>query len=71
MMNGRNMPFVHIQILRGHSQKRKNRIARRVAEAVSEVAKLPKDAIWVVIEDVARGDWFIGGKGYEDLRAYD
>jgi 4-oxalocrotonate tautomerase len=56
------MPFVHIQILRGHSQERKDEIARRVSEAVSEVAELPKDAVWVVFEDVTAGDWFIGGR---------
>ena len=46
------MPFVSIRLLEGHSQKRKNEISRRVTEAISEVAELPMDAIWVVIEDV-------------------
>jgi 4-oxalocrotonate tautomerase len=59
------MPFVNIQILRGHSQERKNEIARRVTEAVSELAELPKEAIWVVFEDVAPSDWFVGGKSVE------
>jgi 4-oxalocrotonate tautomerase len=56
------MPFIHIQILKGHPQARKDEIARRVAEIVSEVAELPKEAIWVVFEDVAEGDWFVGGR---------
>ncbi len=56
------MPFVNIQILKGHSQTRKDEISRRVTDAISEVAELPKDAIWVVFEDVAEGDWFVGGK---------
>lgn len=56
------MPFVNIQILKGHSQDRKNEIARRVTEAVSEVAELPKEAIWVVFEDVADPDWYVAGK---------
>jgi 4-oxalocrotonate tautomerase len=59
------MPFVNIQILKGHSQQRKNEIARRVTEAVSEVAELPKEAIWVVFEDVAATDWYVGGKTAE------
>jgi len=59
------MPFVNIRILKGHSQQRKNEIARRVTEAVSEVAELPKDAIWVVFEDVTAPDWYVGGKTVE------
>ena len=55
------MPFVSIRILEGHSQKRKNEISRRVTEAISEVAELPIDKIWVVIEDVPGSDWFVGG----------
>ena len=35
------MPFVNIRILEGHSQERKDEIARRVTETISEVAKLP------------------------------
>lgn len=55
------MPFVNIRILEGHSQKRKDEISRRVTDAISEVAELPREAIWVVFEDVAASDWFVCG----------
>ena len=32
------MPFVNIQILKGHPQERKDEMARRVVAAVSELA---------------------------------
>src|SRR5450432_2228706 len=48
-----SMPFVNIRILKGHPQQRKDEIARLVTEAISEVAELPKHAIWVVFEDIA------------------
>ena len=35
------MPFVNIRILEGHSQERKDEIARRVTDTISEVAKVP------------------------------
>lgn len=54
------MPFVNIRILEGHSQERKDEIARRVTETISEVAKLPQDVIWVVFEDVKADDWYVG-----------
>ncbi|CAM5571813.1 hypothetical protein ATER59S_04906 [Aquamicrobium terrae] len=59
------MPFVNIRILKGHSQQRKNEIARRVTDAVSEVAELPREAIWVVFEDVAAADWYVAGTTVE------
>ncbi|CAM5777002.1 4-oxalocrotonate tautomerase [Labrys miyagiensis] len=56
------MPFVNIQILKGHPQKRKDDIARRVTDAISEETGLPREAIWVVFEDVAAPDWYVAGK---------
>jgi 4-oxalocrotonate tautomerase len=55
------MPFVTIRILKGHSQQRKDEMSRRVTDAISEVAQLPREAIWVVFEDVAGEDWYVGG----------
>jgi 4-oxalocrotonate tautomerase len=63
------MPFVNIRILEGHPQARKDEISRRVTEAISEVAELPKDAIWVVFEDVAAEDWFVGGRSVKANKA--
>jgi len=62
------MPFVTIRILKGHSQERKDEISRRVTAAVSEVAQLPKDAVWVVFEDVTAEDWYIGGATVGELK---
>ena len=63
------MPFVNIRIVKGHSKERKDEISRRVTEAISEVARLPKDAIWVVFEDVEAEHWYVGGNAVSDIRA--
>jgi 4-oxalocrotonate tautomerase len=63
------MPFVNIQILKGHSKQRKDEISRRVTAAISEIAELPKEAIWVVFEDVTADDWYVGGSAVSDIRA--
>ena len=63
------MPFVNIRILKGHAQERKDEIARRVTETISEVAKLPKEAVWVVFEDVAADDWYVGQARVGELQA--
>ena len=63
------MPFVTVRILEGHSQERKDQMSRRITAAISEVAMLPKEAIWVVFEDVTAEDWYVGGTTVRELKA--
>lgn len=63
------MPFVNIRILKGHSKQRKDEISRRVTETICEVAQLPKEAVWVVFEDVESDDWYVGGDSVTDIKA--
>lgn len=62
------MPFVNIRILKGHPQERKDEIARRVTDAISEVAQLPKQAVWVVFEDVTSDDWYVGSTAVSEMQ---
>ena len=62
------MPFVNIRMLAGHPQERKDEIARRVTETISEVAKLPQEAVRVVFEDVAADDWYVGRTPVSELQ---
>lgn len=62
------MPFVNIRILEGHSQERKDEISRRVTAAISEIAQLPKEVIWVVFEDVSAEDWYVGATRVSELK---
>ena len=62
------MPFVTIRILAGHPQERKDEMSRRVTDAISELAKLPRDAVWVVFEDVTAEDWYVGGVTVGELK---
>ena len=62
------MPFVNVRILEGHSQQRKDEMSRRITDAISEVAQLPREAIWVVFEDVTAEDWYVGGTTVAELK---
>jgi len=62
------MPFVNIRMIEGRTQARKDEIARRVTAAISEVAELPPEAIWVVFEDVTGDDWFVGAERVSELK---
>ena len=62
------MPFVNIRILEGHPQERKDEMARRITDTISELAQLPKEAIWVVFEDVTADDWYVGPNRVSELK---
>ncbi len=66
------MPFVNIQIVReaiaSDPEGKKAAIAEKVASAVSEAAGLPKSDVWVVFEEVAARDWYLGPTSVEKLR---
>ena len=56
------MPFVNIRLYEGHGTERKDEIARRVTDTIAEVCKLPREAVWVVFEDVPPPDLYVAGK---------
>lgn len=62
------MPFVSIRIVEGHTKERKNEMARRVTEAIAEVAQVPKEIVWVAVEDIPAAEWYIGAISVEQLR---
>ncbi|EHJ53155.1 4-oxalocrotonate tautomerase [Streptococcus macacae] len=56
------MPFVKIDLFEGRSQEQKNELAREVTEVVSRIAKAPKDAIHVFINDLPEGSYYPHGE---------
>ena len=56
------MPFVNIKIYEGFGEQRKNEIAARVTDAICEVTKIPREGVWVVVEEIDPPDWFVAGK---------
>jgi 4-oxalocrotonate tautomerase len=62
------MPFVNIRILEGHPQERKDEIARRVTETICELTELPKEAVWVVFQDIPADDWYVGKARVSELQ---
>jgi 4-oxalocrotonate tautomerase len=58
------MPMVTIQIVReaiaADPEAKKAAIAEKVVAAITEATGLPKTAVWVVFDEVAGKDWFVG-----------
>ena len=57
------MPFVNVKVIEGvFSPAQKQDIVRKVTDAMVEVeGEHMRPVTWVVVEEVASGDWGIGG----------
>lgn len=66
------MPFVNIRIVREviaeDPEAKKAEITAKVTEAISVAAGVPTDAVWVVFEEVAARDWYVGGTSVQAMR---
>lgn len=58
------MPFTTIKVIEGvFSKEQKAQLIQKVTEAMIEVeGEEMRHLTWVVIEEVNKGDWAIGGK---------
>lgn len=56
------MPIIHVHILEGRSEEKKNLMARRVSEAVSETLGAPLPTIRVLVHETSPDEWFVGGQ---------
>jgi len=56
------MPLVEITLWPGRSPEAKEQMIREVTEAVSRSSGAPTDAVEVVIREVPKTDWGLGGQ---------
>lgn len=54
------MPIVHIEMYPGRTEIQKAFLARRIVDAVSEIAGTTREGVHVIFGEVARTDWAIG-----------
>jgi 4-oxalocrotonate tautomerase len=54
------MPFVHIDWYEGRTAEQKAEIAKRIEEALGEIAGVPPEHCWVKFSDSSKTDFIIG-----------
>ncbi|HWO15362.1 MAG TPA: tautomerase family protein [Solirubrobacterales bacterium] len=54
------MPFVHVHWYEGRTDEQKTEIAKRIEEALVEVAGASPEHCWVKFSDSSRSDFIIG-----------
>ncbi|WIH44996.1 4-oxalocrotonate tautomerase [Listeria monocytogenes] len=61
------MPFVTIQFLEGRSDDQKKALVSEVTEVVSKNLKAPKENIHVILEEIKKTDYGVGGVRKSDI----
>ena len=67
------MPFINIRIVKeaiaADPAGKKSRIVKAVKDAIRGETELAESDVWVVFEEVAARDWYVGETSVEALRA--
>ncbi|CAM2363254.1 4-oxalocrotonate tautomerase [Listeria seeligeri] len=61
------MPFVTIQFLEGRSDEQKKALVSEVTDVVSKNLKAPKENIHVILEEMKKTDYAVGGVRKSDI----
>lgn len=61
------MPFAQINILEGRSEEQKRAVIEKVTQALVEALDAPQQAVRVMINEVPKTNWGIGGVSAKDL----
>jgi 4-oxalocrotonate tautomerase len=56
------MPYVNVKVAGKLNREQKEKIAQGVTELLEKEASKPPSATYVVIEEIEREDWAVGGK---------
>lgn len=61
------MPFVTIQFLEGRSDDQKKALVSEVTDVVSNNLKAPKENIHVILQEMEKTDYGVGGVRKSDI----
>jgi 4-oxalocrotonate tautomerase len=61
------MPFVQVHLLEGRTEEQKRAVIDKVTQALVEAVGAPKEAVRVLITEVPKANWGIGGTSAKDL----
>ncbi|HAA6850263.1 TPA_asm: 4-oxalocrotonate tautomerase [Listeria monocytogenes] len=61
------MPFVTIQFLEGRTDDQKKALVSEVTEVVAKNLKAPKENIHVILEEMKKKDYGVGGVRKSDI----
>ena len=60
------MPMIQVQLWKGVNQETKNKIAASITDLMVQQINCPAEAVTVIMDDIEKSHWFIGGKNCEN-----
>jgi 4-oxalocrotonate tautomerase len=60
------MPIIRVEILEGRSVEKKRELVEVLSRETARIIGCPENSIYVVIEDVAKQNWGVGGELLSD-----
>lgn len=60
------MPIAQIYLLEGRTEEQKAAVIEKVTHALSEAAGAPSETVRVLIVEMPKSNWGIGGKSVKD-----
>jgi 4-oxalocrotonate tautomerase len=61
------MPYLNVQILTGSSNEQKENLISGVTKVVQEVLGSKPESTFVVVQEVERENWGVGGKSIQSI----
>lgn len=61
------MPLAHIYLLEGRGEDERRAVIEKVTDALCEAVGASRETVRVLIVDVAKDSWGIGGRSAKDL----
>lgn len=61
------MPFAQINILEGRTEEQKRAVIEKVTQALMDALGAPQQSVRVMINEVPKTNWGIGGVSAKDL----
>jgi 4-oxalocrotonate tautomerase len=57
-----NMPLVTVEMWEGRTVEQKRELAKAITSAVAGTIDCPEEAVEIIIRDVPKHNWAVGGK---------
>jgi 4-oxalocrotonate tautomerase len=61
MLTVLRMPFIEIHHLEGRTEEQRERLAKAITEAVCEIFKVQKEAVWIKFSEMPKDHFASGG----------
>lgn len=63
------MPVITVNWWKGVSDEGRRQLVQEVTGTVSRIAQCPREAVTVIVQDVEKSHWGLGGQVADDLQA--